>query len=243
MRGRIMAQTRTLELLSAGALEGWLGKVIPDFTRETRQPINLQVGTIGVVQEKLRAGQHADLVILSPVTIAAMDGQGRILKASATNVCQAEAGIGMPAGAALPDISTPEAFSRTLVAARAITATDPTAGGTAGVHFAKLLERMGIADSLKAKLILWNTGRAVIDTIATGKAELGVTFISELMLDTRIAVVGPLPPTMRLTNTYTAAVPITSGAVETARAFIHYLTGAAARARLEALGLSPASPF
>ena len=173
-------------------------------------------------------------------TIAAMERDGAALTGSAANICQAEAGIGVRAGAPLPDIATPDAFRRALIAARAITATDPKAGGTAGVHFAKLLAHMGIADEVKAKLMLWDTGRAVIETIATGNAELGVTFISELMLDQRIAVVGPLPPEMRLTNVYTAAIPVKSAAVETARVFINFLTGPVARAHLKSLGLQPA---
>lgn len=230
-------QAKTLDVLSAGALEGLLSMLIPDFTRETGHKVSLKVGTIGVVQARLRAGEHADLVIMSPAATAAMEKDGAAIRGSAVNICQAEAGIGVRAGAPRPDIATPDAFRRALIAARAITATDPKAGGTAGVHFAKLLERMGIADEVKAKLMLWDTGRAVIDTIASGKAELGITFISELMLDQRIAVVGPLPQGMRLTNIYTAAIPANSAAVETARTFIAFLTGPAARARFKSVGL------
>jgi molybdate transport system substrate-binding protein len=233
-------QGKGLDILSAGALEGLLSNLIPDFTRETGHSVTLKVGTIGVVQARLKAGEHADLVIMSPATIAAMEKDGEALARSVANICQAEAGIGVRAGAPLPDIVTPDAFRHALIAARAITATDPKAGGTAGVHFAKLLERMGIADEVKKKLMLWDTGRAVIETIATGKAELGITFISELMLDERIAVAGALPPEMRLTNVYTAAIPAKSAAIETARAFINFLTGPAARARLKSLGLEPA---
>jgi molybdate transport system substrate-binding protein len=233
-------QGKAFDLLSAGALEGLLSSLIPDFTRETGHVVNLKVGTIGVVQARLKAGEHADLVIMSPPTIAAMEKNGTALKGSAANICQAEAGIGVRAGAPLPDIATPDAFARALLAARAITATDPKAGGTAGVHFAKLLERMGIAGDVEAKLMLWDTGRAVIETIATGKAELGITFISELMLDRRIAVAGPLPPGMQLANVYTAAIPAQSAAVDTARAFINFLTGPATRARLKSFGLAPA---
>jgi molybdate transport system substrate-binding protein len=214
--------------------------LIPEFTRETGHAVNLKVGTIGVVQARLKAGEHADLVIMSPATIAAMEKDGTAIKGSAANICQAEAGIGVRAGTSLPDIATPDAFRRALIAARAITATDPKAGGTAGVHFAKLQERMDIADEVGAKLMLWDTGRAVIDAIASGKAELGITFISELMLDKRIAVVGPLPQEMRLTNIYTAAITASSAAVETAHALINFLTSPAARTRFKSVGLDPA---
>jgi molybdate transport system substrate-binding protein len=235
----MMAAAKGLDLLSAGALEGLLSILIPDFSRQTGLHVNLCVGTIGVVQAKLEAGEHADLVILSPPAIAAMERDGTALAGSAADICHAEAGIGVRAGASLPDISTPEAFKRAVIAARAITATDPKAGGTAGVHFAKLLERMGIADEVKPKLMLWDTGRAVIDTIASGKADFGITFISELMLNRRIAVVGPLPPDMRLTNIYTAAIPKMSNAVEPARDFMAFLTSPAARARFKSVGLEP----
>jgi molybdate transport system substrate-binding protein len=229
----------TLEVLSAGALEGLLSLLIPDFTRASGIAVNLQVGTIGVVQAKLKGGAHADLVIMSPPAIAAMERDGTALAGTARNICQAEAGIGVRAGAPLPDVSSGEAFKRALLAARAVTATDPKAGGTAGVHFARLLERMAIAAEIKPKLILWDTGRAVIDTIASGKADFGITFICELMLSRNIAIVGPLPPTMRLTNIYTAAIPTASAMVEPARALVNYLTSPAAQARFKSVGLEP----
>jgi molybdate transport system substrate-binding protein len=235
-----MTQPKPLELLSAGALEGLLHMVIPDFTRETGRAVNLNVGTIGVVQKKLKSGQHADLIIMSPAAIAAMEADETVLEGSAKNICHAEAGIGVRAGTSFPNVATSETFKHALLAARTITATDPKAGGTAGVHFAKLLEGMGIADEVRTKLVLWDTGRAVIETIASGEAEFGITFISELMLDKRIAVVGPLPPEMRLVNTYTAAIPVMSTAIDAAAALTEFLTSPKCRTRFQLVGLIPA---
>jgi len=79
----------------------------------------------------------------------------------------------------------------------------------------------------------------VIDTIAGGKADLGITFISELLLVEGITVVGPLPEGMRMSNVYTAAIPAWSAAIESARAFIAFLTGPAAGARFASAGLMP----
>lgn len=231
-----MAQA-ILNLLSAGALEGLLRTIIPEFTRTNGCTVNLSVGTIGIVRARLAAGESPDLVILSPPAIDAMEKDGSVIVGSRADICRVEVGVAVPDGAPLPDISTPDAFRRTLLAARAITATDPRAGGTAGVHFAALLERMGIADTVRGKCILWDTGRAVIDTLASGKADLGITFISEFLLTGGIRVLGPLPREMSLANTYTAAVPTRSAAAASARDFILFLTAHALRARFEKLGL------
>src|SRR5262249_29646353 len=139
------------------------------------------------------AGEQADVVIMSGAAIDALEQQGGALPGSRRDVCRIAVGVAVREGAPLPDISTPEAFRQTLLTARSITATDPAAGGSAGIYLVQLLERMGILDEFKQKAKLWGTGRAVIETLAKGEAELGITFISELLLIDGLKVVGPLP--------------------------------------------------
>ena len=104
---------------------------------------------------------------------------------------------------------------------------------------------MGILEEFKQKAKLWGTGRAVIETLAKGDAELGITFISELLLIDGLKVVGPLPKEIGFSMGYTAVISANTAAVEPARAFIAFLTGDATRGRFKALGLEvpAAAPY
>jgi len=234
-----------IKVLSAGAVEGLLAAVVPEFTRTSGIAVSKSFGTVGVVQKRLKAGEQADVIIMSGAAIDALEGEGGALPGSRRDVCRTAVGLAMREGAPLPDISTLEAFKRALLAARSITATDPAAGGSAGIYLVQLLERMGILEEFKQKAKLWGTGRAVIETLAKGEADLGITFISELLLIDGLKVVGPLPKEIGFSMGYTATISADTVAVEPSRAFIAFLTSEATRARFKALGLEvpAAAPY
>jgi molybdate transport system substrate-binding protein len=148
-------------------------------------------------------------------------------------------GVGVHEGTPLPDIATPEAFRAALLAAKSVSATDPVAGGTAGIYFAGLLQRMGIADEIGRKFVPRPGGKFVAEAVAKGEAELGVTFVSELLPVKGIRVVGPLPDAIQSKTTYAATSP--SGSAE-ARAFIAFAATPAARRHFEEAGLEPVIP-
>lgn len=226
-----------IKVLSAGAVEGLLAAVVPEFTRGSGIAVSKSFGTVGVVQKRLKAGEQADVIIMSGAAVDALEQEGGALPGSRRDVCRTAVGVAVREGTPLPDISTPEAFRRTLLTAHSITATDPVAGGSAGIYLVQLLERMGILGEFKQKARLWRTGRAVIETLAKGEAELGITFISELLLIDGLKVVGPLRKEIGFSMGYTAVISSRSAAVEPARAFIAFLISEATRARFPALGL------
>ncbi len=110
-------------------------------------------------------------------------------------------------GAPAPDISTPDAFKQALLKAKSISYTDPKAGGSSGTFFASLLEKLGIADAVADKTVLGKRGYEVAEFVASGKAELCTTFISEILTVPGVTVIGPLPGALHNVNTYTAAIP------------------------------------
>jgi molybdate transport system substrate-binding protein len=122
----------------------------------------------------------------------------------------ARAGIGVIVrkGARKPDISTPEALKRALLVAKSITYLDPAAGGTSGVHFAKVLDRLGIATEMKPKTVLHPNTRAADALVANGEAEIGINLIQELMPLPGIDLVGPLPGDLQNTLIFTAVIVI-----------------------------------
>ena len=119
-------------------------------------------------------------------------------------------GVAVKQGAPAPDISTPENFKQALLAARGVSYSDPAAGGSSGNYFAGLLEKLGIAEEIGKKAVLGKRGYEVAQAVVDGRAELGTTFISELLTVPGVTIIGPLPGELYFANTYTAAIPAKS---------------------------------
>ena len=127
---------------------------------------------------------------------------------SVTDLGRTVTGVAVREGAPVPDISTPEAFKQALLKAKTVAYTDPKAGGSGGIMFAALLEKLGIAEAVNKKAVLGSAAPRWRQSIAEGRAEIGTTFISEVLpREGRQVVVGPLPGELHSANTYTAAIP------------------------------------
>jgi molybdate transport system substrate-binding protein len=133
--------------------------------------------------------------------------------------------------APLPDISTVDAFRRTLLAAKSVVYVDPKVG-TSGKHVAEMLERLGIAREVNAKARL-GQGGYIVEPVGRGEIELGIHQISEILPVKGVKLAGPLPPELQTYTTYVAA-PVAQSRL--ALEFIDYLTGAQARALLPRAG-------
>lgn len=232
----------TVKILSAGAVEPMVSAIGAEFEEASGHRLDLNFGTAGALRERLKGGEAADLVALPADAIAAMEQAGALVAGSSVDLGRTVTGLAVREGAAVPDISTPEAFKQTLLAAGSVAYNDPKAGGSSGIFFAALLERLGIADIVNRKAVLGRRGVEVARFVADGKAEIGTTFISELLTVKGVAVVGPLPPGLQNVNTYTAGIPVSSAAQEAARALLRALTDPVSRGRWTAAGLEPAFP-
>ena len=116
---------------------------------------------------------------------------------------------------------------------------NPAAGGTSGTYFEGLMQRMGIAEAMKTKIVYRSQGSEVADAVAKGEAELGITFTSELQPNKGVKVAGTLPAAIQLPTTYSAAITTAAASGDAARAFLRTLTGADGRAALTLAGLEP----
>ena len=230
----------TIKVLSAGAVQSMVEALGQDFERASGTTLNLIFNTAGALRERIAGGEPADLVILSQSAIAALDQPGMFVPGSIINLGRTVTGVAVCEGAPVPDISTPAAFKQALLKAKTVAYTDPKAGGSGGIMFAALLERLGIADEVNKKAVLGKRGSEVAMSIAEGRAEIGTTFISEVLPVKGVKVIGPLPGELHTANTYTAAIPAGSASRAAATALLRALTNPATRARWSAAGLEPA---
>jgi molybdate transport system substrate-binding protein len=231
-----LAEADEIKVLGAGAVRSIVTELAEAFRRETGHTVTLTFGTVGVIRQKLSAGEPADVVIMTDVAIDEMARQGAVAPGSRTDIARTAIGVGVREGAPRPDISTPEAFKQTLLAAKSLVYVDPAQGATSGIHFASVLQRLGIAEAVQGKTQLVPGGYPA-ERVATGEAELVVHQISEIVPVKGVVLVGPLPGDLQKVTVYSAGVAPRSAAPETARAFIAFVTRPAFKAKFADGGL------
>jgi molybdate transport system substrate-binding protein len=228
-----------LKVISAGAVRGLIAQIIDDYSRQTGQKFDFTIGTTGQLRNIIATGQHADLIIVSTPLMEELERTGKLMLGSRADLGRVGIGVTVREGAPTPDVSTPEAFKRALIEARSIAYTDPAEGGTSGIYFAGLAERLGIADGIKQKARLTRGGREAAIDVAEGRADIAIVFISESMAVRGVKLAGPLPPPLQDYSVYAAAIPASSTEVAAARAFISALSSAAMAERWRANGFEP----
>jgi molybdate transport system substrate-binding protein len=231
-----------IKVMSAGAVKSMVAVLGAEFENETGNKLTLNFGTAGSLRERIKNGEVADLIILSESAIAELAKLGLAVSESCTDLGRTVTGVIVRAGASIPDISTPDAFKQSLLKAKSVAYTDPKAGGSGGIMFSALLQKLGIADEVNRKAVLGKGGHDVATSVAEGRAEIGTTFISEVLPVKGAKVVGLLPGDLHNANTYTAAIHVGAASRKGAEALLRKFTDPATRPRWVAAGLEPAFP-
>ena len=227
-----------IKVLSARAPQMALQKLFAEFSRATGHAVTPSYNTVGAIADRFKAGEAADLLILSPQALAALGDA--LVPGSTAAIARAGLAVAIRRGAAAPDLSTPAAFTSALRAARRVSYSDPTAGGSAAAYFAKLLERLGVAADVNAKATLGRNGHHVAELVADGTAELGISFLSELVAIKGVAIAGSLPAEVQNYTVYAGAIPRASTRGGEAKALLASLTRSDADGVWRAAGLEPA---
>ncbi len=229
-----------MKVFSSIAVQPAVEALLPRFVAETGILPDFEWNTAPAFVKRLQAGETADLLILNRPATDTMIRDGRILPGSEVTLASSAAAIAVRAGAPHPDIATAEALKKTLLAARAISYTDPAAGGASGIHFAKVLERMGIAAEINAKNRFPPAGGLSGRFLPTGEVDLAVQQVPELKQVPGIEIVGPLPAPYGLVTVFVAAIERSSAKAVEARRLIDFLRTSAAAAVFRDKGLEPA---
>jgi len=209
-----------LKIMCARSMHEVVTALAYDFTSTTGNEVELSFGTVGALQQRLDAGETADVVISGKPAIEALNKAGWLAPKSRADVATVRIGVAVRAGAPAPDISTPEAFRQALVDAGAVAFSDPAVGGSAGVYLARMFAELGLADAIKEKGMPQQNGGEVARRVAEGKADIGMTLIAEIVPISGVRVIGPLPKPLGSDTTYCAGVMATSNARGAALDFI-----------------------
>lgn len=221
------AQTQ-VTLVAPGDLRAPITQLIPRFERKTGIQVKATFGSGGGTKREVAQGAPFDVPIVQPPYQNVL-ASGNVVVGSATPLASVAVGVAVREGAPKPDISTPAAVKRMLLAAKSIAFPNPARGATAGVSFERTLRKLGIYKQVQAKLKPARGGAGAMQMVARGEVEIGLTFLSE-MNEPGIEIVGPLPAAI---STRTRLVGFVSA---------HTKNPAAAKTLLEYLASPEAAP-
>jgi molybdate transport system substrate-binding protein len=233
-----LAHADEITLVAPGGIRAAIVKLIPEFEKKTGHKVVATFGSGLGTKRQVAAGEPFDVPVVQP-PYPEVVASGHVVVNTATPLATVAVGVAVRIGDPKPDISTPDAVKRMLLAARAIAYPNGASGAAAGVSFDETLARLGIADQLKAKITRAQGGAGAMAALAKGEVDIGLTFISEIITEPGVELVGPLP---REISTPTALVGFLSAharAPEAAKALLAFLSSPDAAAVYRAAGMRP----
>ncbi len=230
-----------IKILTSRAMNHVLTELAGAFQRTSEHRIAIILAPPAEIRRRIVNGESVDVAMSASSVIGDLVQQGKIVPDSKLALARVGIGVAVREGSTKPDIASIEAFKRALLAARSIVYTDPAVGGASGIHFEKVIDRLGIAKEIKAKSIL-NARAATTpnaEIVARGEAELGVQLISEIVSVPGAELLGPLPAELQAMTAISAGIVTTASEPDAARVLFKFLTSPSAAPVIKAAGMEP----
>ncbi len=227
-----------LKVLSAGAVKRGVTQVCAAFEGDTGTKVEVEFTQAPLLRKRIAAGEAVDVVVVTPAAMDEFAAQGRIVPATRALLGRSRVGVVVHKDASVPDVSDTDAFKRTLTAASAVVHNS----ASSGIYVATLLEKLGLKAALGSKIVVANSGSAIMETVAAcGVGAVGLGQISEIMvmIDKGCAVklAAPLPDAIQNITTYHAAASALAGSPDAAVALARALTSEVAKKIFAASGI------
>jgi molybdate transport system substrate-binding protein len=215
----------SLKILSGGAAQGLVASVAPKFKATTGLDIEGEFGAVGAMADKLRAGTQADILVLTAAMIATLAQENRVVAPSVADIGLVETAIAVRAGDPSVMVRDAAELRKAFLAADAIFVPD-TRASTAGIHAAKVLQQLGIADDVAGRLKIFPNGATAMRNLAVSTAArpIGCTQSTEIISTAGVMLSGSLPQGCELSTVYTAAVATQAADAKHAQDLIDLLT-------------------
>jgi len=222
--------------ISSMATRQVLAELVDAYQRHSGQRVAIEsVGGVDAAK-RVATGEAFDVVILASDAIDKLIAAGHVLAGSKVDLVHSGVAVAVRKGAPQPDISSEDAVRQAILAARNISYST----GPSGVALAKLFERWGIAGQIKDRIVTPPPGIPVGSLVAKGEVALGFQQLSEMLNVEGLAVLGPLPPAIQITTTFSAGVCASSQQAEAVRAMLGYMASPAAAEAKRRQGMDPA---
>ena len=233
------AQAAEIDAMISTAMKAAIEEIGPAFERASGHTLRVVYGPSGGIARRFTGGEAADLIVVDSKVLDELIKQGKVAPGR-TDVARTGIGIAVRKGAPKPDVSSPDALRRTLLAATSIGHTAPAGGGVTAAHIIGVFEKLGIARQLtpKVKLAAGGPDGRVSVLVSSGDVEIGLQLVSELMSNPDVEVIGLLPDELQLIATISAGIATAARQPEGAKAFVRHLTAPAAMAIYKSKGLA-----
>jgi molybdate transport system substrate-binding protein len=217
-----------------GPMPEVLGALVPMFEHASGNKVTVKFQAGPQTLGQLKEGAGIDLLIADVEVIDDFVKAGLIAPGGSTKVMLSRVGVAVKAGAPKPNIGSADALKAALIAAKSVAYSQ----GASGRHFLTVIERLGLAETLKPKTVVVQ-GKPVGAAVAAGEAEIGVQQVAELMPVPGIDLLGPLPADLQKIIVYVAAVPAKAKDPEGAKALAKFFSSEAAVAVMKQKGMNP----
>ena len=217
---------KAIRLLSGGAAQGLVRQLQDRFLGESGYRVEGSFGAVGAMRDKLLAGEPCDLVILTQALVDQLVGGGHLIAGSRAPLGVVKTGVAVKAGETAPGIATASALRTALLDARGIYFPDPVKA-TAGIHFMKVLQTLGIAEQLASRLRPFPNGATAMGEMSRAAEDglIGCTQVTEILYTPGVQFAGLLPREFELATVYTGAVSSAAQEPQAAAGLIRLLAG------------------
>jgi molybdate transport system substrate-binding protein len=228
-------QAAELKVLAGGSIAGPLNELKAQFERDSGHKLAIHFDSTPNLIKAVTSDAPFDLGVVPVDVFKDAAAKARFAPGPTIDIARVGYGVAVRAGAAKPDISSPDALKQTLIKAQSI-ATLPASA--AGAYVLSVFERLGIGEAMKAKIKVQATPAEIPQAVAMGEAELGV-FLTNVLIAPGVELLGSFPAELQQELLFTAAVAQASKEADAAKALIAFLRSPAATAVIKAKGMNP----
>ena len=228
-------QASELKLIAGGSLAGLFNELGPQFEKASGHKLSIHFDSTPNIIARVNSGAAFDVAVVPVDVFKDAAAKGRFAPGPTIDIARVGYGVIVRAGAPKPDISTPDAFKKALLDAKSIASVPASA---AGAYIAKVYERLGIGEDMKAKTRVQSGPTAIAPAVANGEAELGI-FLTNVFNTAGVELVGPFPADLQQELLFASAIAADARERDAAKALIDYLKTPAAIAAIKAAGMTP----
>lgn len=228
-------QAAELKVIAGGSMTALLNQLTPAFEQASGHKLSVHFDSTPNIVARINSGTPFDVVVVPVDVFKDAAAKAHFAPGPTIDIARVGYGVAIKAGAPKPDISTPDALKKTLLAAQSIASVPASA---AGAYVTKVFERLGIAEEMKAKTKVQAGPPQIAPAVARGEAELGV-FLTNVLVGPGVELAGPFPAELQQELVFASAVAADTREAAAAKTFIDYLKSPAATATIRAGGMTP----
>jgi molybdate transport system substrate-binding protein len=232
------SQAAEIKVISANGMRDVIADTKAPFEAATGHRLTVTVVETGEIRRRVLGGENFDVIIVPRTAADDLEQRGKIVPGTTVALIRVDFGLAVASDGPRPEVSTPEDLKHTLLAAKTVLMTDPKTGGVSGVHFMEVLDKLGITEQMKDKLVTGTGGQFHARRVVSGEADIAVQAEHEIRC-TRGATFLPYPAVFQQTITFLGSVGTASKEMEAAKAYLAFLTGPTALTSIKAHCLTP----